>query len=160
LNAVYLTRQLAGFRDGSRANSVMGPIAKLLDDADTHALATYFSSLAPGTGQSYVANTSATAMQAGERLATDGRWNQGLPPCSECHGRKGLGVGSLVPGLAGQPAQYLVNQLKAWQSGTRHDDPLGLMLGVSKKLTTQEISDVADYYASLPASEAHQGVIR
>ena len=45
---------------------------------------------------------------------------------------------------------YIKNQLEAWQSGTRHNDPLGLMAGIAKKLDKTQIADVAAYYATMP----------
>ena len=41
----YIVNQLKAFRDGSRKDSVMGPIAKGLTDQDIDDLAAYFSSL-------------------------------------------------------------------------------------------------------------------
>jgi cytochrome c553 len=41
----YLVAQLKAFRDGSRANAIMAPMAKPLSDADIDNLAAYFSSL-------------------------------------------------------------------------------------------------------------------
>jgi cytochrome c553 len=41
----YLAAQLKAFRDGSRANAIMAPMAKPLSDADIDNLAAYFSSL-------------------------------------------------------------------------------------------------------------------
>jgi cytochrome c553 len=40
----YIVNQLKAFRDGSRKDSVMGPIAKELTDQDIDDLAAYFSS--------------------------------------------------------------------------------------------------------------------
>ncbi|MGD8673328.1 MAG: cytochrome c [Thiogranum sp.] len=41
----YLVAQLKAFRDGSRANAIMAPMAKPLSDADIDNLAAYYSSL-------------------------------------------------------------------------------------------------------------------
>jgi cytochrome c553 len=41
----YLVTQLKAFRDGSRVNPIMNPMAKPLTDDDIANLATYFSSL-------------------------------------------------------------------------------------------------------------------
>ena len=45
LNAGYFAAQLRGFHDGTRANPIMGPIAKLLTAADAKALADYYAGL-------------------------------------------------------------------------------------------------------------------
>ena len=41
----YLVKQLKAFRDGTRKDPMMGPMAKPLTDADIDNLAAYFSSL-------------------------------------------------------------------------------------------------------------------
>ncbi len=41
----YLVAQLKAFRDGTRANAIMAPMAKPLSDADIDNLAAYYSSL-------------------------------------------------------------------------------------------------------------------
>ncbi len=44
----YLANQLRAFRDGTRENALMLPMAKPLSDEDIENLAAYFSSLPPG----------------------------------------------------------------------------------------------------------------
>ena len=41
----YLVMTLKGFRDGSRKNTIMNPMAKSLTDADIENLAAYYASL-------------------------------------------------------------------------------------------------------------------
>jgi cytochrome c553 len=43
--AAYLVKQMKAFRDGSRSDPVMTPMAKPLSDADIENLAAYYSSL-------------------------------------------------------------------------------------------------------------------
>lgn len=43
----YLVKQLKAFRDGSRQDPMMAPMARPLSDADIEDLAAYFASLAP-----------------------------------------------------------------------------------------------------------------
>jgi cytochrome c553 len=59
-------------------------------------------------------------------------------------------VGANFPPLAGQPAAYIAAQLRAWQQGTRRNDPLQLMQHVAKQLTPQEIQAVAGWFAAQP----------
>ena len=64
-----------------------------------------------------------------------------------------------VPKLAGQSAEYIANQLKAWKDGKRTNDPLHLMAGISGKLNDRQVAAVAAYYANLPAiSTTFQGL--
>ncbi|MNY72686.1 Cytochrome c [compost metagenome] len=65
-----------------------------------------------------------------------------------------MGVGSAFPPLAGQSASYLVAQLNAWRDGSRHNDPNDLMGHIAKALTPDEITAVADYFATLGSQEA------
>ena len=150
LNAGYLVKQLESFDGPTRTSSLMTPVAKLLSAVDRQAVAGYYASLAAADeGPRPVAVASTLA--AGEILAQRGDWDKGLPACAQCHGPNGLGVGAAFPQIAGQPAGYIANQLRAWQQGTRQNDPLGLMRGVSIKLTEADIGNVAAYYASLSA---------
>jgi cytochrome c553 len=89
---------------------------------------------------------------AGAALASRGDWSKGLPGCGQCHGATGQGVGKAFPTLAGQSAEYITAQLKAWKDGKRTNDPLHLMTGISGKLSDDQIAAAAAYYASLPAA--------
>ncbi|QFI53257.1 c-type cytochrome [Aeromonas simiae] len=46
-NAQYTAKQLKAFRDGTRVDPVMAPMAKLLSDADIEVLAAWYASLKP-----------------------------------------------------------------------------------------------------------------
>jgi cytochrome c553 len=150
MNALYLSRQLRGFRDGGRVNAVMGPVARALDDADIDALGRYYAALKAVDDPAAVAAEPAMAA-AGEIVAVKGDWNRGLPACAQCHGAQGLGVGASFPQLAGQSAPYLASQLDAWRSGARTNDAMHLMQGVVAKLGPEDVRNVAAYYASLSA---------
>ena len=156
LNAGYFAAQLRGFHDGTRANPIMGPIAKLLTAADGKALADYYAALPAidATGDAAALNSTVTA---GESLARNGDWKNGVPACAQCHGAAGLGVGAAFPQIAGQSVVYLSNQLQAWKAGTRKNDPMGLMHGIAVKLSAADVSAVAAYYARLPSSPTSRG---
>lgn len=161
LGASYLKRQLDAFADGKRQNASMMPIAKALSDADRTELSNYYAALPiPATMPAVSTNTAPSATTAsaaapvvsvGARLATRGRWTDGLPGCEQCHGPGGRGAGPEFPALTGQSATYLAAQLTAWKTGTRPPGPLGLMSVIAKKLSDAEVLAVADYFASLPA---------
>lgn len=148
LDAGYLQRQLDDFANGTRANPVMQPNASALSEAERAALAKYYSAMPlPARLAKPVA---AKPDAAGEWLATRGDWSRELPGCVQCHVPGGVGVGASFPPLAGQPAAYIEAQLRAWQQGTRHNDPLALMQHVAKQLTPQEIQAVAGWFAAQP----------
>ena len=154
MNAIYLRKQLQDFASGRRANPVMQPVAKALSRDDHIAMANYYAALpvpaalvrptAPVTG----------AGDVGARLATRGKWSEGVPACIQCHGPGGVGVGDSFPSLAGQPAGYIAAQLKAWKDGTRKNDPLELMRHLSGRLSAGEIDAVSQWFARQPVVAA------
>jgi cytochrome c553 len=62
-----------------------------------------------------------------------------------------LGLSQLpnAPNLAGQPALYLVEQLKNYRSGKRQNEMMQVM---AKPLTDQEIDNLAAWYESIQIS--------
>jgi cytochrome c553 len=146
IDASYLTAQLNAFADGTRQNSTMQPVAKLLSVRDRQAVATYFASL---PALNAIDNASSQPSNLGAWIATRGRWEKGLPACAQCHGPGGVGVGSVFPPLAGQPASYIANQLHDWKDGSRPPGPMALMLVVASKLSDTDIIAVAAYYAEI-----------
>lgn len=147
LNEGYLQTQLDAFANGERVNETMTPIARLLNKDDRAALARHFAGLKTPSAHADPAINN----PEGERLALKGRWSQGLPACTQCHGTQGAGVGASFPALAGQSARYIENQLHAWQEGTRTPGPLGLMPVIALKLSAEDIKAVAGYFSALPA---------
>jgi cytochrome c553 len=153
LDAKYLQDQLADLADGRRDSAVMSPIAKLLKPDEVQALAAWYAHLSPPASEAQPRQPATPS--TGEVLANHGDWSRGLPACNQCHGPRGSGVGDVFPRIAGQSAAYISAQLKAWQAGTRHNDPLGLMRVISTKLSASEVDSVAAYFASLqPPADA------
>ena len=73
--------------------------------------------------------------------------------CVTCHGPLGLSQLPNAPHLAGQPAIYLVEQLKNYRSGKRQNEVMNVM---AKPLSDQEIDDLAAWYASIQISVTGQ----
>lgn len=65
--------------------------------------------------------------------------------CQECHGRLGIGLSATSPKLTGQYADYIVKQLKNFQSGERRHP---VMNSMADGLTDDDVQDIAAYYAS------------
>lgn len=146
----YLVKQLQDYADGRRGHKAMHWIASRLSMEDRVKVAAYYADLpvprpAPASGST-----------AGARLWTRGDPARDLPACATCHGVDGQGGGAANPPLAGQPAGYLADQLRRWRSGRRQNGPGGVMLGVSRTLSDEEIAAVSAHAASLqgPASAA------
>lgn len=155
LNADYIERQLAAFKDGRRESPVMVWVARTLNADERKALAEYYAGLPP-VAESVAPERGLVA--EGRRLADEGDWSHKVPPCASCHGVDGLGVNTLTPPLAGQRADYLERQLIDFQQKGRRDDPLGLMRAISGRLSSRQIRAAAAYYATLPARPAAAAV--
>jgi cytochrome c553 len=68
--------------------------------------------------------------------------------CAACHGTNGRGAsGSSVPGLAGRPAESIVEAMKAFKEGKREAT---LMHQIAKAYSDAEITALAAYFASQP----------
>jgi cytochrome c553 len=150
LNAQYLARQIASFKDGTRKNRIMTMIASDLPDDEAKAIAHYYADMV--TPKPETAPADAAVIAAGAKLAATGDWSKDLPGCGQCHGAAGLGVGTDFPRLAGQWAVYIEKALRSWKDGTRKNDPMGVMANVANKLTDDQIKSVAAYYESLPVT--------
>ena len=150
--APYLAEQLRHFQSGARDNAIMKPMAMMLNDAGIEAVSQWFASLPVNLPEEPAFRGEKPAPQdmlAGEKLAYQGDWQRDIPSCVSCHGPEGVGVGEVFPRLAGQHADYITSQLKAWQSGSRAPGAHGLMAPIAKRLSEEDISAVASYFASL-----------
>lgn len=146
-SAAYLAKQIHDFRNGTRENAIMVPIAKALSDEETQSVTTYMESLNKAVVDEV--SRAKSPENPGERLALRGDWSRGIPECVACHGPVGIGVGDAFPPLAGQGAKYLATQLTAWQQGTRTNDENDLMGHIARALTDDEIIAVSDYFAGV-----------
>jgi cytochrome c553 len=154
LDAAYLQKQLDDFANATRDSAVMKATASALSEDERHALALYYSKLPLPPALARPAAAMPAADSAGAALATRGDWSKGVPGCVQCHGPGGVGVGAHFPPLAGQPAVYIEAQLKAWQNGSRRNDPLQLMQHLSTALSAQDIDAVAAWFAAQPLPAA------
>jgi len=148
----YLVKQLQDFAAGRRPGQVMAPFASALSQQDMSAVASYYAGLPlPGLQADAAAGAGSAT---GARLAREGKWSDGMPPCFQCHGDLGQGVAPAFPAIAGQPAAYLKKQLEYWRDGKRTNDPIGLMQFVVSSLDDSEISAVSSYLAGPARPEA------
>ena len=139
-----LYKQLHDFRSGSRVNETMSPLVKDLDDKQIADLAIYYGRLFRGA-----IDPEQSGRYVGidiENVVSNGDVARGLPPCSACHAPR-TGGPIETPTLTGQYAQYLEAQLKAFASGTRHNDIYHRMRSVAAKLTLDEIRLLAIRYS-------------
>ena len=148
-SAVYIAQQLRLFRSGTRDNPIMKPLAAGLSDQDISDLAVYFQAQT-------VAGLEAdpSFWKAGFDLYRRGDKAREIPACIACHGPVGRGniVGG-YPALRAQQSVYVVKQLHDYASGARYTgtnvssaDPNSvMMLTIAKRLTPEDIRNVASY---------------
>jgi cytochrome c553 len=78
--------------------------------------------------------------------------------CGTCHGPNGNSTQPKYPRLAGQNANYLAAQLKAFRAQTRGDpDAIGYMWGMAAQLDDASIDALAAYYAAQKAEPSATG---
>lgn len=149
--ADYITLQLMHFKAGVRVNATMQAMAATLSDADMQALGIYFSQQKPkGLGAKDPA-----LVKAGQKLWRGGDEATDVPACAACHSPTGVGIPRNYPRLAGQYADYVDAQLKAFKSGARGADPGGkdvngrIMASITHDMTDEQMKAVADYAAGL-----------
>ena len=66
--------------------------------------------------------------------------------CANCHGTQGKSVKDpSVPGLAGRPSAYLIEQMQAFKTGTREAT---IMHQIAKGYTNEQVKQMADYFAN------------
>ena len=88
----------------------------------------------------------ATASQAQDAQAL--RTRSLAATCGQCHGTDGRAIdGAAVPGLAGLPASYLVEQMNAFKSGAR---PATVMHQIARGYSDAQIDQLARYFAAQP----------
>ena len=93
-------------------------------------------------GASALVYSSLPALAAGDIEAGDRKAER----CASCHGSDGIGIAGAFPNLAGQKTVYLVKQMKDFRTGKRKDPIMELE---AKKLSDEDIADIAAWYASL-----------
>jgi cytochrome c553 len=149
-NAVYVAEQLHLFKAAVRNNPVMMPMGTILSDQDIDDLSVYFEAQTP-----VGAEADPSYWQAGEVLYKYGDKAREIPACVACHGPVGRGnLAAGYPALRAQFAEYVIKQLNDYASGARYggakpDGPEsrngGMMTTVAKRLTPEEIRNVASY---------------
>lgn len=141
IGADYIAEQLQNFKSGKRNNPVMMPNAASLSADDMANLGAYFDSLV-NTGL----EADPSYWQAGEKLYRGGDKARGIPACMACHGPAGRGNETAkIPALRGQQSVYVAKELNDYASGARTTGPNGIMPTIAKRLSAEDIRDLASY---------------
>ena len=138
--AIY--KQLSDYRTGSRTHSIMTEIAKALEESIIPDVAAYY---ADQPQRNPNPATLAESPPAIVRLVELGAPQRNIPPCAACH-RAGAGGPIETPVLAEQRREYLVEQLRSFASGERHNDVYMRMRTIAAKITATEIEGLGTYY--------------
>jgi len=144
-SADYLIKQLQEFKSGARVNAIMVGMVAPLSSQDMEDLAAFFASQQIARGAA-----DPTLAPAGETIFRGGNLTSGVAACAACHGATGAGnPAAKFPALAGQHAEYVETQLKAFRAMERANDAGQMMRGVAARMTDPEIKAVASYVQGL-----------
>lgn len=148
----YLEHALEAYARGDRPSGMMAPLAAGLEPRELRLLAEHYSR--QPRRRSLAAHDPA-AVERGRSIALHGDEARGVPSCADCHGPSAHARNPRYPELAGQLAEYLVDQLELFHEGRRGGSSyVHLMAHVAPRLSADQMRDVAAYYAALDPSEA------
>jgi cytochrome c553 len=139
----YLLKQLTNFKEGKRVNAVMAGMVANLSKEDMQSLAKYYASQKQTLGKA----KSNGVGSLGEKIYRGGVAATGVPACAACHGANGAGIPKQYPRLAGQHADYALQQLRTFRTAERANAPM--MMTIAAKMTDAEMQAVADYMQGL-----------
>jgi len=141
----YTVKQLKEFKSGERANAIMKGMATPLSEQDMEDLAAYFASQDITRGEA-----DPELVERGRNLYRGGDLARGITACIGCHGPTGKGNSEAAfPWLAGQHAQYIATQLRAFRAMERYNDPGQMMRNIAIRMTDADIEAVASYIQGL-----------
>jgi cytochrome c553 len=145
----YLAASLQAYARGDRHSGIMSTIAAALRPEGMQQLADYYSRQETSALHTR-ASIDASSLARGKSIAQHGIPERRVPSCVDCHGPSSEPRNPVFPILAGQYADYLVLQLKLFQTHQRGGSPYAhLMHPMAARLTPTDMRDVALYYASL-----------
>jgi len=159
IGQIYLIKQLDDYAAGKRNDpgngAVMNDIAKALSEQDRLDVAAYLDTLEYATEPSDLKALKAEGHKIGSLVDGKSIMTKGIKPlvpaCQDCHGLSGRAQN--VPAIHQQKYIYLVNQLKRYRDGTRANDKKiykdGIMRGIAKKLSDENIEDIAAYLSTV-----------
>jgi cytochrome c553 len=148
----YLFLQLTNFRDGRRTYPQMVYLVRYMPDEYLQEVADYYAKLKPPYPPPDPRSALTREVERGEVLVTKGDPAKNIPACNACHGKALGGMQPAIPGLVGLNFDYIAAQLNAWKSRARAAHPPDCMHEIASKLTGADISSVAKWLASRPAT--------
>jgi len=128
-NPAYIVAQLKAFKAGTRQNASMAPMVASLEPGDMVEIADFFA--AQTLKVKPLAADQVAAAEAGQKLYRGGDAERG------------------IPALRGQQFDYTVAQLQNYHNGTRQTDAQQMMRTIAKRLTEDDIKNLARYVSAL-----------
>ncbi len=151
LGEKYLYKQMVDIRDGRRVVASMVGQVDGKSDQDLADMAAYYSAQQRTRGK-----TDPDLLELGQKVYRSGVAERNVAACTACHSPSGKGNAPAgFPALAGQHAEYVAAQLRAYKKG--YEDPTGrtndseskIMRLTAFGLSDMEIDAVASYITGL-----------
>ena len=150
-NERYLIKQMNEIKSDARSVPTMAGLLNAMTEEDIANIAAYYASQTSSAGQA-----KAELVDLGAKVYRAGNGERGVAACIACHSPTGAG-NSLAgyPSLAGQHADYIAAQLRAFRRGAEYDDgrkndgDTRVMRDTALRMTEKEIDAVASYIEGL-----------
>ncbi len=162
----YLIKQLIAFKDGSRTDATMAPMAMGLSEEDMADIAAFYVEQKISKNELPTLNNDDdddedeepkndeqsldidALLKLGSDLYRNGNLKREVSACVACHGPYGEGnKPAAFPALRSQHADYLIKSLTDYKSGIRGKQD-NIMQMIAKKMTDEEIRAVS-YHLSM-----------
>ena len=138
-------KQIIDYQDKKRIEKIMLKKVRKLSKQDVADVAAFLATQTLPMSSVDKSKVTADAI----RMATRGAGERFLPPCAGCHGLNGEGSIVDVPALAGQNTSYFITTMMAFKEDDRENDIYSRMRFIAQELSEKEITELADYYASI-----------
>jgi cytochrome c553 len=154
--AGYLFNQLLNFRDGRRHFPMMTYVAQYQTDDYLREIAAWFGSQQVPYPPPMPTKAAPVVLARGHQLVTEGDKTLDIPACTDCHGRRLLGVKPAVPGLLGVSQDYLTAQLGAWRSGVRAAAAPDCMGELVRRMRNEDLDAATSWLAAQAVPEGQE----
>ncbi|MBF0804046.1 MULTISPECIES: cytochrome c [unclassified Neisseria] len=150
-HAHYLFVQTKAIKEGKRttgASAAMAPMVAALSEQDMRDVSAFYAAQFPKPGEANPKDNP----ELGAKIFRGGLADKKIPACMACHGPNGAGIpggGSDIaayPRLGGQHKDYIVTQMKAYQSGQRSN---AIMADIAARMSDEELNAVANFIQGL-----------
>jgi cytochrome c553 len=157
-NEKYLIKQLQDMKkpqaEGGRVVPEMTALVNNLSEQDISDIAAFYATQTIQGG-----SAKADLVVKGESVYRGGNKEKGLASCTGCHAPDGKGnAGAGYPALAGQHADYIEKQLRAFRKGSEepgtqnsrsNDGDESIMRDIASRMSDLEIRAVASFISGL-----------